>query len=342
RLIGRGTTPKAPAAPPSRSSPRGRVRPCYAPRKTGGDGMDRRSFINSTVAAGVALGVGPLTTTRAAEGSLFSLSLAQWSLNRTLFSGNLDPLDFPAFAKETFGIDAVEYVNQFFMDKAEDRAWLGELKRRCDDAGVASLILMCDREGDLGDPDPAGRTRAVENHYKWADAAAYLGCHSIRVNARSSGSYEEQRDYAIDGLRRLAEAGAERGLNVIVENHGGLSSNGRWLADVIDGVGLDNCGTLPDFGNFRISEDEEYDRYRGVAELMPYAKGVSAKSYRFDDAGNETRIDYRRMLRIVLDAGYRGRIGIEWEGAEPGEVEGIRLTQALLERIRDELSADYA
>jgi len=304
--------------------------------------MDRRSFINSTVAAGVALGVGPLTTTRAAEGSLFSLSLAQWSLNRTLFSGNLDPLDFPAFAKETFGIDAVEYVNQFFMDKAEDRAWLGELKRRCDDAGVASLILMCDREGDLGDPDPAGRTRAVENHYKWADAAAYLGCHSIRVNARSSGSYEEQRDYAIDGLRRLAEAGAERGLNVIVENHGGLSSNGRWLADVIDGVGLDNCGTLPDFGNFRISEDEEYDRYRGVAELMPYAKGVSAKSYRFDDAGNETRIDYRRMLRIVLDAGYRGRIGIEWEGAEPGEVEGIRLTQALLERIRDELSADYA
>lgn len=304
--------------------------------------MDRRSFINSTVAAGVALGVGPLTTTRAAEGSLFSLSLAQWSLNRTLFSGNLDPLDFPAFAKETFGIDAVEYVNQFFMDKAEDRAWLGELKRRCDDAGVASLILMCDREGDLGDPDPAGRTRAVENHYKWADAAAYLGCHSIRVNARSSGSYEEQRDYAIDGLRRLAEAGAERGLNVIVENHGGLSSNGRWLADVIDGVGLDNCGTLPDFGNFRISEDEEYDRYRGVAELMPYAKGVSAKSYRFDAAGNETRIDYRRMLRIVLDAGYRGRIGIEWEGAEPGEVEGIRLTQALLERIRDELSADYA
>lgn len=228
------------------------------------------------------------------------------------------------------------------MDKAEDRAWLGELKRRCEDAGVASVILMCDREGDLGDPDPSARTRAVENHYKWADAAAFLGCHSIRVNARSSGSYEAQRDYAIDGLRRLAEAGAERGLNVIVENHGGLSSNGRWLAEVIDGVGLPNCGTLPDFGNFVIAPGEEYDRYRGVMELMPYAKGVSAKSYGFDASGNEVRTDYRRMMRIVLDAGYRGHVGIEWEGAEPSEVDGIRLTKALLERLREELAEDYA
>src|SRR5690606_2353721 len=257
--------------------------------------------------------------------------------NRMIFSGRLDPLDFPAFAREMFGIAAVEYVNQFFMDKATDRAWLGELKRRCEDAGVASLILMCDREGDLGDPDPAARSRAVENHYKWADAAAFLGCHSIRVNARSSGSYEAQRDYAIDGLRRLAGAGAERGLNVIVENHGGLSSNGRWLAEVIAGVGLDNRGTPPAFGNSLIGPGREYDRYRGVAELMPYAKGVSAKSYGFDAEGNELRTDYRRMLRIVLDAGYRGHVGIEWEGEQPDEVSGIRLTKVLLERIRDEL-----
>jgi sugar phosphate isomerase/epimerase len=303
---------------------------------------DRRTFIRSAAALGLALGMAPLVKPRAADNGLFSISLAQWSLNRTIFGGELDPLDFPAFAKQTFGIEAVEYVNQFFMDRARDRAWLTELKRRCDDAGVASLILMCDREGDLGDPNSAARTTAVENHYKWADAAAFLGCHSLRVNARSSGSYAEQREYAIDGLRRLAEAGAERGLNVIVENHGGLSSNGRWLADVIQGVGLDNCGTLPDFGNFLVTPDDEYDRYRGVAELMPYAKGVSAKSYGFDAAGNEIRTDYRRMLRIVLDAGYRGHVGVEWEGAEPGEVEGIRLTQTLLERVRDELAADYA
>ena len=310
---------------------------------------NRREFVQSTSAAGLALGGLPAAlalgalpaAVRAADAPLFSISLAQWSLNRMLFGGELDNLDFPVFAKETFGIEAVEYVNQFFMDKAGDRAYLAELKRRCDGNGVTSLLIMCDREGNLGDPDPALRTQAIEHHYKWVEAAEYLGCHSIRVNAASAGTYAEQRDYAADGLRRLSEFGADHGLNVIVENHGGLSSNGRWLAEVIAAVGRDNCGTLPDFGNFRISESEEYDRYRGVAELMPFAKGVSAKSYGFDAAGNETRIDYRRMLTIVLDAGYRGHVGVEWEGREPDAVEGVRLTKALLERVREELQDRY-
>jgi L-ribulose-5-phosphate 3-epimerase len=277
----------------------------------------------------------------AQAGQLFSISLAQWSLNRRLFDGDLDALDFPAFTREMFDIDAVEYVNRFFMDKAEDQAFLSALKARCDDSGVRSVLIMCDREGNLGDPDAALRTQAIENHYKWVDAAAYLGCHSIRVNAASSGSWDEQRALAADGLRRLSEFGAERGLNVIVENHGGLSSNGQWLAEVIEAVDLDNCGTLPDFGNFRITPDEEYDRYLGVEQLMPFAKGVSAKSYGFDDAGNETLIDFRRIMRIVLDAGYRGYVGVEWEGREPDDVTGIRLTKALLERVRDELAPEY-
>jgi L-ribulose-5-phosphate 3-epimerase len=301
---------------------------------------DRRQFIQSA-AAGLALGMAPLARLHAAAAPLFSISLAQWSLNRALFGGELDSLDFPVVASQSFGIEAVEYVNQFFMDKARDRGYLTELKRRCDDHGVRSLLIMCDREGDLGDPDAAKRSQAVENHYKWVEAAQFLGCHSIRVNAASSGSWEEQRDYAADGLRRLSEFGAEHGLNVIVENHGGLSSNGQWLAEVIRAVGRDNCGTLPDFGNFTIAPGEEYDRYHGVRELMPFARGVSAKSYGFDGEGNETRIDYRRMLRIVLDAGYRGHLGVEWEGREPGEMEGIRLTKALLERIRDELADEY-
>lgn len=304
--------------------------------------LGRRSFVRSAVAAALGIAAPRLRAPRAEEAPLFPISLAQWSLHRTIFAGELDPLDFPLFARRQFGIEAVEYVNQFFMDKARDSAWLGELKRRCDGEGVRSLLIMCDREGELGDPDESARRRAVENHYKWVDAAAYLGCHAIRVNAASSGSYESQRDYAADGLRRLAEFAAGRGLDVIVENHGGLSSNGRWLAEVIGTVGLDNCGTLPDFGNFTIGPAEEYDRYRGVAELMPYAKGVSAKSYGFDAAGNEVRTDYRRMLRIVLDAGYRGHVGIEWEGSDPGEIEGIRLTQRLLERVRDELADEYA
>jgi sugar phosphate isomerase/epimerase len=240
-------------------------------------------------------------------------------------------------ARKEFDIEVVEYVNQFFMDKAEDQGYLAQLKQRCDDNGVKSGLIMCDREGALGDPDAAARTKAIENHYKWVTAAAYLGCHSIRVNAQSSGTFGAQLDFATDGLRRLCEFGAQHKLNVIVENHGGLSSNGKWLSSVIEQVGLPNCGTLPDFGNFNIAKDKPYDRYLGVTEMMPFARGVSAKSYGFDAKGNETTIDYARMMRIVKDAGYTGYVGIEWEGKEPDEKQGVRLTKALLERVRAQL-----
>ncbi|HMB73152.1 MAG TPA: sugar phosphate isomerase/epimerase family protein [Gammaproteobacteria bacterium] len=302
--------------------------------------LNRRELMGGAASGAVAWtlgGCGPAAEMQ----PLFSISLAQWSVYRRIFAGDLDPLDFPAFARENFGIDAVEYVNQFFMDKARDTAFLTQLRQRCEDHGVRSLLIMCDREGALGDSDAQARTQAVENHYKWVEAAAFLGCHSIRVNAQSQGSYDEQRGYAADGLRRLSEFGAMHGLNVIVENHGGLSSNGAWLAAVITDVGLENCGTLPDFGNFFITPEQEYDRYLGVEQLMPFARGVSAKSYEFDAQGNAQRTDFARMMRIVLDAGYRGYVGVEWEGETPGDIEGIRLTQALLERVREELSATY-
>lgn len=273
----------------------------------------------------------------------YKISLAEWSLHRTLrdSSKNLTNLDFPRISKEEFGIDAIEYVNQFFMDKAKDQAYLSELKQRCDDLGVKSLIIMCDREGDLGHPDDAKRTEAVENHYKWVDAAKYLGCHSIRVNAKSQGSYEEQQKLAADGLRRLSEYAKPHGLNVIVENHGGLSSNGAWLAGTIAKTEMDNCGTLPDFGNFFISRGknpEEYDRYKGVEELMPYAKAVSAKAHDFDADGNEVHTDFEKMMRIVLEHGYHGYVGIEYEGGKLPEYEGIKKTKALLERVAAKLA----
>lgn len=269
---------------------------------------------------------------------LFRISLAQWSLHRTLSKGEMDNLDFALTAKKTFGIEAVEYVNSFFKTKAKDESYLSEMKRRAEGEGVKSLIIMCDGEGRLGDPDEDKRTRAVENHYRWIDAAKYLGCHSIRVNAASTGSYEEQMKLAADGLRRLAEVGAQKDMNVIVENHGGLSSSGAWLSGVMKKVDHPRCGTLPDFGNFRIAKDEWYDRYKGVEELMPFAKAVSAKSHNFDDDGNETRTDYFKMMKIVLDAGYKGYVGIEYEGSELSESEGIKATKKLLERVRDQLS----
>jgi sugar phosphate isomerase/epimerase len=301
----------------------------------------RRQFLHgSAVAAGAVSLSGMLPYVLKAQETLpFRISLAEWSLNRRIFGGEMDNLDFPVFARSEFDIEAVEYVNQFFMDKAEDSAYLAELKQRCDDNGVRSVLIMCDREGALGDPDSAARTLAVENHYKWVTAAATLGCHSIRVNAQSEGSWDEQMALAADGLGRLGEFASKHGLNVIVENHGGLSSNGKWLSGVIEKVGTSNCGTLPDFGNFRISADERYDMYQGVKELMPFARGVSAKSYDFDENGNSITVDFERMLNIVMAAGYSGYIGIEWEGSEPGEVEGIKLTKALLERIRSNMIA---
>jgi sugar phosphate isomerase/epimerase len=300
-------------------------------------GLSRRAFLESVVAALPAAVFLPPLMIRSTS-SLFSISLAQWSLHRTLYGGELDNLGFPVVTRTEYGLDAVEYVNSFFKDKAEDRGYLGELKRRADEHGVKSLLIMCDGEGAIGDPGAAARSQAVENHYRWVDAARFLGCHSIRVNAQSGGTPEEQRELAADGLRRLVEFAEPRGVNVIVENHGGLSSNGEWLASVIRTVDHPRCGTLPDFGNFQIGENEWYDRYKGVSELMPFAKAVSAKSNDFDENGNEIHTDFERMLGIVLAAGYDGHVGIEYEGTELSEPDGIRATKALLVRTRNQLT----
>ena len=264
----------------------------------------------------------------------FKISLAEWSLHRALQSKEIDHLDFYSVAKKEFDISAVEYVNTFFFNKARDATYLKEMKTRADDLSVKSLLIMCDNEGNLGDPDDSKRKTAVENHYKWAEAAKFLECHSIRVNARSEGSYDEQIELAADGLRRLAEFGDSIGINTIVENHGGLSSNGKWLSAVMEKVDHPRIGTLPDFGNFRLEGEEWYDRYQGVRELMPYAKAVSAKSHEFDSDGNEINTDYYKMMKIVLDASYNSHVGIEYEGTAHSEMEGIRLTLELLKKVR--------
>ncbi len=294
--------------------------------------IDRRDFL---AAAAAAIATSPAWAAAApAMAPLFRISLAEWSLHRTIFAGKLDNLDFPRAAKQQFGIDAVEYVNQFFKDKAKDAAYLADLAKRASDEGVTNVLIMCDGLGNLGDPEAAARTKAIENHFPWVEAAKRLGCHSIRVNAGSKGSPEEQQKLAADGLSRLSDYAAQMDIAVIVENHGGLSSNGEWLSGVMKLVNKPNCGTLPDFGNFH-----DYDRYRGVEELLPFAKGVSAKSHEFDADGNEVRTDYRRMLQLVIAAGYRGWVGIEYEGNALPEPEGILATKKLLEKVRSELQA---
>jgi sugar phosphate isomerase/epimerase len=302
--------------------------------------IDRREFIKQSAQTASVIGVAAIAgeTLTAAPKQLFKISLAQWSLHKALFAKQLDNLDFARTAKQDFGVSAVEYVNQFFKDKVKDQVYLREMLKRTRDLGVVNHLIMCDGEGALGDPDEAKRQQAVENHYKWVEAAKFLGCKMIRVNAQSRGSYEEQQKLAADGLRKLTEFGAKSRIAVVVENHGGLSSNGEWLAGVMKMVNHPMCGTLPDFGNFRVSRDEEYDRYKGVTELMPFAKAVSAKSHDFDERGEEIHTDYHRMMKIVLDAGYNSFVGIEYEGEKMSEPDGIRATKKLLEKVHAELS----
>lgn len=263
----------------------------------------------------------------------FKISLAEWSLHKALFAKEITNLDFPGIAAKKYGIHAVEYVNQFFKDKAQDKSYLNDLNTRARDNGVTNVLIMIDGEGDLGSTIDSERKTAVENHYKWLDAAKHLGCHSIRVNAAGKGTADEVKTAAIDGLGRLSEYASKMNMNVIVENHGGYSSNADWLTSVMKSVGRKNLGTLPDFGNFY-----DYDRYKGTEEMMPFAKGVSAKSFDFDSSGSEKTIDFRRMLQIVKESGYRGYVGIEYEGEHMSEDAGIKATKLLLEKIGAELS----
>ncbi len=299
--------------------------------------MDRRTFILSSMAAAGALATGCATRPpRPSARPLFEISLAEWSLHRAIRSGSLDHLDVPLVARRDYGIEAVEYVSTLFG--AKDDPYPAELKRRAEDAGVRSLLIMVDGEGALGDPDPRERSRAINHHTRWLGIAALLGCHSIRVNAESRGTPDEQQKLVADGLARLCERADRAGLNVLVENHGGPSSDPEWLLPTIRLAGHPRAGTLPDFGNF----PSEVDRYAAVAAMMPLARAVSAKSRDFDAGGNETGIDYERMLRIVLDAGYRGHVGVEYEGERLSEPEGIRATKALLERMRERLAQPKA
>lgn len=309
---------------------------------------NRRNFVKTSILGTAAFTLLPSCKEKTSsevknEQPRFKISLAQWSLHNAIFAKQLDHLDFAKKATE-FGIYAVEYVNQFFPGKATDSAYLEEMNMRARDFGVNQLLIMIDGEGGLADLDDSRREETVKNHYKWVDAAKILGCHSIRVNAY--GTSEDRNGLhasAVDGLGALSIYAQPLGINVIVENHGGLSSDGEWLSSVIQEVDMPNCGTLPDFGNFCVQREggvqwearciNEYDRYRGVKELLPFARGVSAKSYDFDEQGNETTINYSKMLDIIKESSYAGYIGVEYEGTRLSEDEGIRATKALLDKL---------
>jgi len=297
--------------------------------------MQRRQFIKNAPVLAAGFALVPAMGKAFPAKPFFEISLAQWSLYKEFFSKKYDTLDFPAVARKKFDIGIVEYVNQFFKDKATDKTFLSNLLQRCKDNGVKNHLIMIDGEGDLGNVDEKERIKAVENHYKWIEAARFLGCQSIRVNAFGRGSREEVKGAAIASLSHLGEFAGKEGLNVIVENHGSYSSDGEWLLSVMQGVARKNVGILPDFGNFCIRREhnqcvEEYDKYKGVQLWMPYAKGISAKTFDFDAAGNCIETDYPQMMKIIKNAGFKGIIGIEYEGDKLSAEEGIRATKELL------------
>lgn len=334
--------------------------------------MKRRFFIQSSAKAGIAFSL--LGVYACKQGSkekkeansndsiellnkapLFQISLAQWSINRMIRNEGLDPYKFAEKAN-SWGFTGLEYVSQLYKVELEasdysDEAMQNFVNKNNAEAkkyGLQNLLIMVDSEGALAAIDTKERKEAVKRHYKWVDAAAAMGCHSIRVNLQGAMESDAWIEASVDGLTQLATYAKPKHINIIVENHGGPSSKGVWLASVMQKVNMENCGTLPDFGNFCVKREngsyyaskcvEEYDKYQGVAELMPYAKAVSAKSYDFDENGNETKIDYHRMMHIVKESGYTGFVGVEYEGDVLSEEEGILATKNLLLKITEKLA----
>jgi sugar phosphate isomerase/epimerase len=294
--------------------------------------QSRRAFLQTAAlaAAGIPLLTNNTFAMEAAKKSKFKISLAEWSLHRALWAKEMTNLDFPVKAVKEYGIYGVEYVSTFFKDLSKD--YLNELLKISKDNGVTNVLIMIDAQGNLGDADAANRAKAIENHKPWIEAAKFLGCKSIRVNAAGKGTETEVAANVADSLTKLCTFALPMDINVVVENHGGMSSNGKWLSGVMKTVNMKNCGTLPDFGNFRVSATEQYDRYLGMKELMPFAKGVSGKSHDFDASGNETEIDFYKIMQIVKDAGYKGWVDVEYEGTKLSEPEGIKATKLLLEK----------
>ncbi|ALJ04984.1 xylose isomerase [Pseudalgibacter alginicilyticus] len=318
--------------------------------------MERRDFINRTIQASMAFSVLGFTACKNSVKEkqiveeltkkpllFFEISLAQWSLHRAIFNKKMDHLDFAAKSR-SFGCEGLEYVNTFFKDKAKNVAFLKEMNLRADTEGQTNVLIMVDGEGGLAHADKSKRLQAIENHYKWVEAAHFLGCHAIRVNLAGGIDKKEAVKAAVDALEKLSDFAKGSNINVLVENHGGFSSNGHWMSEVFSQIKTDNCGTLPDFGNFCIEKDKDrncidaYDPYKGMMDLLPFAKAISAKSYDFDKNGNETTIDYLKVMKMVKDVHYKGFVGIEFEGKGMSEDKGIMLTKDLLIKVGNQLS----
>ena len=314
--------------------------------------MKRKEFIK--LASASALGISSLgyMSLQKPKELFFKLSLAQWSLHKNIKYGDMDPYEFAQVAK-SFNFTGIEYVTALYDNIMKVRDgdmskaitfWARKNKKLAEINDINNVLIMIDEIEGLAEENKSRRLKAVENHKMWIDAAEIMGCESVRLNLYGSSNAEKWKDLSINSLSELGSYAKNSGVNVIVENHGRISSNIPKLMDVIYGVNMDNVGTLPDFGNFCMADEgygsvfdgsceTMYDFYKGVEEMMPKAFAVSAKSNDFDENGDEKTIDYIKMMKIVKSFGYNGYVGVEYEGNRLSEEEGIKATRDLLIKI---------
>lgn len=303
----------------------------------------RRQFFKASGAGAAALALTGATSRGArlmetADKRNYDISLAAYSVHRAVETGQFTMLDMPKVVRQEFDIGAIELWNQNF--ESTDSGYLDQIAKNAVDNDVKYLLIMVDREGDIGAESRDERREAVRRHAKWIDVAADLGCHSIRMNWRGAPD-EVVHDAkalrafinrSVRSFRRLCDYGDRKNVSVIIENHGGPSSYPEAVVQLMVSVDHHRFGTLPDFGNF----PEEVDPYLATDLLMNFAKAVSAKCYDFDDAtGEETKLNYARLIEIVADKhGYDGYIGIEYEGDRLSEFDGVKACKKLLEKLR--------
>ena len=301
----------------------------------------RRKFLKNTFSVFSTTLLAPNLFAKKIDKSKMDIGLQMYSFAPLIMQGKFDLLGFPDLVKNTYGINGAEYWSIPFMGRENDKDFLNDLKRRSDDIGVDNLIILVDdidiktmQSGpSLASSNKNDRDTAIDYHKKWVDVAKNIGCHSIRINLRS----EEENDQKIlenssESISKLIEFSKQDNISIVIENHGGITGDADWLVSLMKNVDSKHLGTLPDFGTYNfcikrgnlnfqsLSEncEDQYDKYLGVKKLMPYAKGVSAKSHEFDKDGEELSTNYSRMIKIISESNYKGYITIEYEGAMKG------------------------
>lgn len=329
--------------------------------------MKRREFVTGLGLAGAAAVTGNLPSAETApiKPQPFTIGLSQWAFHRAIFgdardhyrtfiknlhsdpdsvlAGEMDPRDIVWRARE-LDVGVVDLVNILWFGHGEDKPWLNDFKTRARDANVTFGVLMCDQLARSGAADAKERRQSVEDHTRWMETAAELGCPFLRINPYGEGTYLEQCQRSAETLHALAERSADYGLEVIVENHGHPGSNGAWLAMLIEMANHSRVGTYTDLDNFfmggwDLNPERRYDRHQGLLDLAPYTKAISAKTHDFDPDGEETTIDYHACLKILIDSGFSGLVSAEFEGNRVDETEGSKLTVELLKREQQRFAA---